>query len=95
MVTPEHPAYAVAQRIQRARGRELLDRHGAHALSIQWAPVGPGGDVEPVLVFHVPATGAQASQVEPVPPSIEGQADDGRVLSVTTRVQQDPPAQFQ
>lgn len=87
---PAHPAYAVAQRIQRERGRELLRRHGAHALGIEWVPTGRGDEAaEPVLVFHVSPDGPAG---EAVPSTLTGTGDDGTPRQVATRVRHDPPA---
>lgn len=79
------------QHLQRTRGRELLTRYGAHALSIEWDPTAGGQHAEPVLVLHVdPATPDRGHQ--PVPTTIEVVTEQGRTLQVPVRVQPDPPA---
>jgi hypothetical protein len=88
----DHPLYPWVRQLQASRGRELLERHGAHGLDIDWVDQ-PGGDPAPGLVFHVAAD--RLEHEEPVPATIEVADATGRRQRVRTRVEMSPPPRFE
>lgn len=79
--------------LKRSRGRELMARHGAHAVGVGRKTVGGKRTHELALVFYVEKKG---DAERPVPGTLEYRPEgDGEPAEVLTDVVESPRAQLE
>lgn len=88
----DHPLWPWVKQLQASRGRDLVQRHHAHGLDIDWVEH-PDGQVVPGLVFHVSSD--HVADAAAIPTIIEVADADGRTRRIRTRVEVSPPAEFE
>jgi hypothetical protein len=92
----ERPEYAWLRAYKAAHGRELLRKHGAHAIGIGWKRVAGSKTDRLALIFYVEhKRPADKLAVEPVPPEISyTPSGSERPVQLATDVVETAPATF-
>jgi hypothetical protein len=93
----DKPEYAWLREFKQAHGKELLERHGAHAIGIGWKRVaGETTDRLALIIYVERKRPADELEADPVPPSITftpSSSDQPVVLE--TDVVETAPAKFE